>query len=630
MALHDLPPLLPLCHHPPTMPPWCSTAGHVGLLALVATVAVVATSAQPQTQFRADATLVVVDAVVTGADGSVLHDLTADDFELLVDGSRQPITQFRFVDASAAPPEADTPDGVASNAAEPGGVFALVIDELNLGTQSGVQAQRLAIDFIENTMLPHDYATVLRSGSTAALLLSNDRHRLVGIARGAVGRGGTAQRAAGVDLSGFAEADATAKPSPDGVDPADFGAGRTLFDSAAGLEMVRLAVERLASISSRRKAVIWFNEGVLVDVRAAMANPMDRTSDKLREVIRAAFEGNVAIYPVDPRGLYSGPNLSRFRQAPENGTELDALRDLARVTGGRAVVNTNTVAAALGDVARESRAYYLLGYAPTAPTGQGWKVQAIEVRVRRPGATVRHRTGYVPLERPSAPAPVPIAEPLPIRGLRVAMAPALVSHLSRSPSVVVPFTVVAGLPGGSDATYLVMAVDEKGQMRAQQSGRLPRTDGAAVAAAPQLSVPAGTYQLRLIVQGIGTSGTVFKDLTVPRGGVSPSACAGVYLEQDEAQLNSATHAFDAGTAVLAHATVSAPGQFRGTVVAAVLAREGDAAVRAPVTVSPAGRGWWRLESSLTLPTAAGRYRMTMETAGNPIEGCSTELDVRPS
>jgi VWFA-related protein len=573
---------------------------------------------------------VVVDAAVTGPAGAVVRDLTAADFELLVDGSRTPIEQFRLVDASLAPPEADTPDGVASNAAEPGGVFALVIDELNLSTLSGMQARRLAIEFIQNTLQPHDYAAVLRSGGTSTLLFSNDRNRLIGLARATSGRGGIVQGAAGVDLIRSAEADASGQVSADGIDPADAGDGGTPFDPAAGLEMVRLVVERLAAIPSRRKAVLWFNEGIFVDVRAAMANPGERTGERLREVIRAAFEGNVAIYPVDPRGLYSGPNLSRFRKVPENGAELDALRDLARVTGGSAIVNTNSLAEALAQVARENRAYYLLGYAPTAPPEQKWRVQSIEVRVRRPGVTVRHRTGFVPLARPPAPALVPVAAPLPIRSLRVAMAPALVSHLSRTPSVVVPFTVLAGLPAGSDATYLVMAVDEKGVMRARQSGRLPRSDATPMVAGPRLSLPEGNYQVRLIVQGVRTAGTVFADLTVPKGAVSPAVCGGVHLEQPGAEPASATHVFGAGAAVRAHATVSAAGQFKGAEVSAVLTREGIAVVGAPVSVSLASRGWWRLESLLTLPAAGGRYRLSMQSDGRPIDGCSTELDVGPS
>lgn len=599
-----------------------------GLLLLIGVLGAFAVQARPSAQFRGGTTLVVVDAAVTGPDGATVSGLRASDFELLVDGVSMPIEQFRFVDASLAPPEADTPFGVASNEAEPGGVFAIVIDELNLGVRAGIQARRLAVEFIRNTLQPHDYATVLRSGSTSALLFSNDPDRLVAIAQGTFGRGG-ATPGATVDLMTAVEADLTGGGT-DGLDLATIGEGGTAFDQAGGLEMVRLAVERLAAIPSRRKAVLWFNEGLVVDVRAAMANATGRVDARLRDVVRAAFEGNVAIYPVDPRGLYSGANVSRFRQAPENGAELDALRDLARVTGGRAIVNTNDIPALLGAVARENRAYYLLGYAPPGPPERRWRVQSIEVRVRRPGLTVRHRTGFVPMASRPGPRLVPVAQPLPLRGLRVAMAPAIVSHLSRSPSVVVPFTVLGGLPSGSDATYLVMAVDERGRMRASQSGRLSRAGDASVTGAPRLSLPEGRYQLRLIVQGVGTGGTVFADLSVPKNGASPAVCGGLYFEQDDATAASATHLFSGGVAVRVHATVSAPRGFADAAVSAVLAREDREEAGVPMSLAPVRNGWWRVEGTLTLPKETGRYRLSLRSDRDPLAGCTAELDVETS
>jgi VWFA-related protein len=577
-------------------------------------------------QFRGGTTLVVVDAVVTGSDGNIVRDLKASDFELLVDGATVPIEQAQFVDASVAPPEAHTPAGVFSNAAEPGGVFALVIDDMNLGARGAMQARRRAIEFLQNALQPHDYAAVLRSGVTSTFLFGTDRPRLIALARGATGAGGLGDDSGRINVSASAEADASRSTGSSALAPADAGTGKTPFDAANGLEMVRLAVERLATIPSRRKAVLWFNEGLLFDAAAALANPSGRASDKLRQVIRTAFEGNVAIYPVDPRGLYAGPDASRTGRMPRYGLELDPLRDIARMTGGRAIVNTNSLAAELAGVARENRAYYLLGYAPTGPPEKKWRVQPIELRVKRPGMNVQHRTGFVPLARTPAPALAPVAAPLPIRGLRIAMAPALVGHLSRSPSVVVPFTVLGGLPAGSDATFLVMAVDERGRIGGRQSGRLPPPGDAPLTASPRLSLQPGRYQLRLIVQGIRTGGTVFGDLLVPKSGTSPPACTGVYLEQTGVESASATHAFRGGSQLRMHATVSASAQFAGDAVSATLAHDGSAAPSA-VNRTPAGKGWWRLDSTLTLPASPGRYRLTIQAGDGPIDGCLTDIDV---
>ena len=73
------------------------------------------------------------------------------------------------------------------------------------------------------------------------------------------------------------------------------GSGSVAFDTAGGLEMVRHAVNRLATIPSRRKAVLWFSEGVAIDIRSALANPgADRVAVKIQQVLQAAFDGNVA------------------------------------------------------------------------------------------------------------------------------------------------------------------------------------------------------------------------------------------------------------------------------------------------------------------------------------------------
>jgi hypothetical protein len=61
----------------------------------------------------------------------------------------------------------------------------------------------------------------------------------------------------------------------------------------------------------------------------------------------------------------------------------------------------------------------------------------------------------------------------------------------------------------------------------------------------------------------------------------------------------------------------------------VLERNGGCG-KDPVVATPGGRGWWRLESSLTAPTERDRYRLKMEMDGQGLEGCSTEFTAAPS
>lgn len=65
--------------------------------------------------------------------------------------------------------------------------------------------------------------------------------------------------------------------------------------------------------------------------------------------------------------------------------------------------NTNDLVAGIRRIAAESRHYYLLGYVP-GNTRRDGKFRRIEVKLRRPGLTVRARRGYfAPGDRSAAP-----------------------------------------------------------------------------------------------------------------------------------------------------------------------------------------------------------------------------------
>ena len=140
--------------------------------------------------------------------------------------------------------------------------------------------------------------------------------------------------------------------------------------------------------------------------------------EDLRKSITAATHGNVAVYPIDPRGLAIDGGLAER----ESGTSADAserlaasitgmearqsLRALAQVTGGFAVVNSNSFEDAWSRIVRENSAYYVLGFSSTNDQRDG-RYRKLQVRVKRSGLQVRGRDGYVaPLrnERASAAA----------------------------------------------------------------------------------------------------------------------------------------------------------------------------------------------------------------------------------
>ena len=81
----------------------------------------------------------------------------------------------------------------------------------------------------------------------------------------------------------------------------------------------------------------------------------------------------------------------------------DGLAVPADLTGGRTVMNTETPEALMPAVFAESGSYYLLAFAPAEPKANG-RLHKIQVKVDRPGVSVRTRSGYV--AGPARPQPI--------------------------------------------------------------------------------------------------------------------------------------------------------------------------------------------------------------------------------
>jgi hypothetical protein len=159
------------------------------------------------------------------------------------------------------------------------------------------------------------------------------------------------------------------------------------------LAAIDLAVFTLTGIRGR-KALLLLTEGFL----------NDHDLDLAHEVAGRCREANIAVYSLDMRGLMTGlaaaeatgtPSTAELGLMQMEQTEAQAAGSvgLAEDTGGLAVRHTNDLGAGALRVAEESRVYYLLGYVP--PEGKGprnWR--KLQVKVTRPGLTVRARKGY--------------------------------------------------------------------------------------------------------------------------------------------------------------------------------------------------------------------------------------------
>jgi VWFA-related protein len=125
-------------------------------------------------------------------------------------------------------------------------------------------------------------------------------------------------------------------------------------------------------------------------------------------------ETETAIYPVDARALIGAPGADASRSGLNQAgllmmgneygqnvsasmnsiySSLENMKELARQTGGRALVSRNDIDHAVAVAMADGSAYYSLGYSSGNNKLDG-AFRSFKIEVRRPGLQVRHRLGY--------------------------------------------------------------------------------------------------------------------------------------------------------------------------------------------------------------------------------------------
>ena len=244
-------------------------------------------------------------------------------------------------------------------------------------------------------------------------------------------------------------------------DPLDAERGH-LAENA--LETIRNIATWLGRVQGHRKALVVVGEGIDYNIYDVFNAPYASSIvDEARDAIAAATQANVNIYALDPRGLdtvgtdgdiggisqeASASNLGPQGLQDELGFAQDSLRVLADETGGLAFVNTNDLAGAFDRIVRDNTNYYVIGFRSTNERRDG-KFRKLEVRVTRPGLTVRARKGYVAAREaakaaaPASPASTSAAlrdvldSPLPVSGLGVTTTAAVFRGAADKASVLI-------------------------------------------------------------------------------------------------------------------------------------------------------------------------------------------------
>jgi VWFA-related protein len=263
----------------------------------------------------------------------------------------------------------------------------------------------------------------------------------------------------------------------------------------------------------------------------------------LRQTLCSLQLGNVNVYHFDPTGLTTGG------QAPLG---LDALRQFAEITGGRATFETNAPWQQVPQIFIENSSYYLLGIEPAGGAEDG-RFRPLSVRVRRSDVEVRTRSGYYAPEAIRRRSTKTIT---PLPGLDRAFGAALPSGTLPLDATVAPFarpdrkqaavaiTVGVRRPATHEGTVqkldvLTAAFDSAFKERAtdRQTVELAEAhDERPVELQSRLTLKPGRYEIRVAAVGPEGAGGVFAQVDIPDFSKAPLSVSGLVLghPRDEA------------------------------------------------------------------------------------------------
>ena len=266
---------------------------------------------QPTVTFRAEVNYVEVDARVVDEQNRFISNLTQKDFQVFEDGKPQQVSVFALVNLPVErqprplfanrPIERDVQTNVSGYN---GRVYLIVLDDMHTNALLSQRTKAGARQFVERYMGANDIAAVVHtSGRTDAAqeFTSNQRLLLSAIDKfmgrklrsSLLNRLEEEQRTRGIRQAG--------DPIND-IDAAERGFhARNTLDSLRGFAQV------LEGVRGRRKALVYFSEGIDYDINDPFGN-RDATTiiDATRDAIAAATRANVAFYGVDVRGLGAG------------------------------------------------------------------------------------------------------------------------------------------------------------------------------------------------------------------------------------------------------------------------------------------------------------------------------------
>jgi len=409
--------------------------------------------AQSQLTLQVHVPLVLEDVVVLDGKNQPVHNLKADDFTITEDG--KPVTLRNFEEhtaitaeqAAAAPRPPDLGVNVFTNtptAPANSALNILLLDALNTPATDQVRVRQQMLQYLKT--LPPGVRIAIFGLSHHLYLLQGFSSDPAVLKAALESKRSAVRSPALIPAQGDQASDNLSKIEYKTV-TAGMAADMHAFEQEAqtyqATQRAQYTLEAFGQLARYlsglpgRKNLIWFSGSFplfifpsISDVPADMMGISDPNKsmatfgDDVRRTTDLLARSQVAVYPVDARGLFGNSidtaaqtgantllpinnnpkakfgdtNLSLVANAnsaflQQTATEDFAMDKVAAETGGKAFYNTGGLKEAVESVVSIGSNYYSISYTPPQPGWDG-KYRKIEVRLNQPGAHLAYRKGY--------------------------------------------------------------------------------------------------------------------------------------------------------------------------------------------------------------------------------------------
>ena len=373
---------------------------------------------------RVETDLIQVNVVARDSGGRPVSDLTEGDFRLYDNGKRVPIDVFSAPSMTPTTPQ-PLPPNVFSNrsAGAAPSVAVILLDGLNAEFPDQSWARTQVVGFLEN-LKPVDHVAIFLLGSRLYVLqnfTTNPRLLLAALQKANIRNPKEVEGSALPERAGGSDASPSAESRPSdsgGASGGGSGASQRASGAAAAeaqmeqmmrqfeehgsaffmVDRVQRTTDALVGIANYlahfpgRKNLIWVSASFPTSIGFFRPRRPGDTRDQvvftqqLERAYKALNNADIAVYPVDARGLVPAPS-NRFYSS------LGTMEELAAETGGQAFYNTNDLVRPMQAAVEDYQADYTLGFYPHNIPWDG-TYHSLEVKVVRRGVHLRYRRGY--------------------------------------------------------------------------------------------------------------------------------------------------------------------------------------------------------------------------------------------